>query len=111
MPTALRLLLIPVCLVALSPAPDGAGSPPPAADTPGSPNWSLQPLIRPSIPAVKNVAWVRNPIDAFILARLEQKGLAPASPADRRTLIRRVSFDLIGLPPTPEEIASFLKDT
>ncbi len=53
---------------------------------------------------------MRNPIDAFILAGLEAKGLAPAPEADRRTYIRRVTFDLIGLPPTPEEIDAFLKD-
>ena len=72
--------------------------------------WSLQPIRRPAVPDVKNRDWVRNPIDAFILARLEAKGLAPAPEADRRTLIRRVTFDLIGLPPTPEEIDAFLKD-
>ena len=59
---------------------------------------------------MKNAAWVKNPIDAFILAKLEEKGLAPSRPADRRTLIRRVSFDLIGLPPTPEEVEAFAGD-
>ena len=53
---------------------------------------------------------MKNPIDAFVLAKLEEKGLAPSKPADRRTLIRRVSFDLIGLPPTPEEVEAFLND-
>ena len=55
-------------------------------------------------PAVKDPAWVATPVDAFILARLEAKGLAPSPPADRRTLIRRATFDLTGLPPTPEEV-------
>ena len=72
--------------------------------------WSLQPIRRPAVPAVANRGWVRNPIDAFILAALEAKGLSPAPEADRRTLIRRVTFDLIGLPPTPEEIDAFLND-
>ena len=72
--------------------------------------WSLQPIRRPAVPVVANRGWVRNPIDAFILAALEAKGLSPAPEADRRTLIRRVTFDLIGLPPTPEEIDAFLND-
>ncbi|HTE21155.1 MAG TPA: c-type cytochrome domain-containing protein, partial [Armatimonadota bacterium] len=67
-----------------------------------SQHWSFLPVKRPALPAVKNRAWVRTPVDAFILAKLEQKGLKPAPPADRRTLIRRATFDLIGLPPTPE---------
>jgi mono/diheme cytochrome c family protein len=71
--------------------------------------WSLQPLTRPDVPAVKS-DWVRSPIDAFILARLEQEKLAPSPEADRRTLIRRLTFDLHGLPPTPAEIADFLAD-
>jgi mono/diheme cytochrome c family protein len=72
--------------------------------------WSLQPLHRPPLPVVKNAAWVRTPIDAFILSRLEQEGLAPNPEADRRTLIRRVSYDLLGLPPTPAEIDAFVND-
>ena len=72
--------------------------------------WSLQPIRWPAIPAVKDRQWMNTPIDAFILAGLEAKGLTPAPAADRRTLIRRVTFDLIGLPPTPEEIDAFLKD-
>jgi mono/diheme cytochrome c family protein len=72
--------------------------------------WSLRPLARPPVPAVKGRAWVRNPIDAFVLAALEAKGLRPSPPADRRTLIRRVTFDLHGLPPTPEEIDAFVND-
>jgi hypothetical protein len=73
--------------------------------------WSLQPIRRPALPAVTRAAWVRTPLDAFILARLEKEGLAPAPEADRRTYIRRVTLDLTGLPPTPEEIDAFIHDT
>lgn len=72
--------------------------------------WSFKPVLRPLAPALRNPAWVRNPIDAFILARLEKENLKPSAEADRHTLIRRVSFDLIGLPPTPEEADAFAAD-
>lgn len=72
--------------------------------------WSLQPIRDPEIPAVKETTRVRNPVDSFILAKLEQEGLDFAPDADRVTLIRRLYFDLIGLPPSPEEIDSFLND-
>ena len=72
--------------------------------------WSLQPIRRPTPPTVQRAEWVRDPIDAFILAGLEKEGIAPAPEADRRTYIRRVTFDLIGLPPTPAEIDAFLQD-
>ena len=72
--------------------------------------WSLVPSADVLVPAVASPAWVRQPIDAFILHRLEAKGLSPSPPADKRTLIRRASFDLTGLPPTAEEIDAFLRD-
>jgi len=72
--------------------------------------WSFQPVSRPALPQVTDSAWVRNPIDAFVLAGLEAKGLGPSGAADRRTLIRRVTLDLIGLPPTPAEVEAFLAD-
>ena len=72
--------------------------------------WSLQPVKQPAIPVVKNKTWAKNPIDSFVLARLEAKGLTPAPAADRRTLLRRVTFDLTGLPPTPAEAEAFLGD-
>ena len=72
--------------------------------------WSIRPIARPPVPAVRDAAWVRTPIDAFILRALEEKGLAPRPEADRPTLIRRLTFDLIGLPPTPEEIDAFVAD-
>ncbi|MBX3277333.1 MAG: DUF1553 domain-containing protein [Acidobacteria bacterium] len=72
--------------------------------------WSFIPPARPNPPAVKNTAWVRNEIDAFILKSLEDAGLSPAPPAEPRVLLRRVYFDLTGLPPSPEEMAEFLRD-
>ncbi len=72
--------------------------------------WSLQPLKKSSPPKTKNKSWSKTPIDYFILAKLEEKGMKPSSPADKRTLLRRVTFDLIGLPPTPEEMRNFLAD-
>ena len=66
-------------------------------------HWAFQPVVEPEVPAVKDSAWVRNPIDAFVLAELEAQGWKPAPPAEPRRLLRRVYLDLIGLPPTPEE--------
>ena len=106
-----RLAAIAVCLAA---APLWAGEKPyldPPLTDADRRHWAFVPPVRPSLPAVKNAAWVRNPIDRFVLARLEAKGLAPSPPADRLTLIRRLSFDLTGLPPTPAEIDRFLWDT
>jgi mono/diheme cytochrome c family protein len=73
-------------------------------------HWAYQPVRPVPPPEVQNRQWVRNPIDAFILAKLESKGLTPAAPADRVALIRRVYYDLIGLPPTPEEVDAFVQD-
>jgi mono/diheme cytochrome c family protein len=73
-------------------------------------HWAFQPVVRPPLPPVRDVAWVRNPIDRFILARLEKEGIAPSPEADRTTLIRRVSLDLVGLPPTPREVEEFVHD-
>ena len=70
--------------------------------------WPYTPPVEPAIPAVKDTAWVRNPIDNFILAKLEEKGLTPAGDAEPRTLLRRVTYDLTGLPPTVEELHEFL---
>ncbi|HUY92838.1 MAG TPA: DUF1549 and DUF1553 domain-containing protein [Pirellulales bacterium] len=73
-------------------------------------HWAYQPVARAAPPAVADRNWLKNPIDAFILAELEQAGFAPAPPAERRVLLRRVYFDLLGLPPTPEEQQRFLSD-
>src|SRR5581483_7636274 len=73
--------------------------------------WAYQPIRRPAVPEVRGQkSEVRNPIDAFILAKLGASGLGPAAPADRRTLIRRATFDLTGLPPTPAEVEAFVND-
>ena len=74
-------------------------------------HWAFVAPERPVVPAVKRTNWVRTPIDAFILATLERQGLAPSPEADRPTLIRRLSIDLTGLPPTPEEVDAFVADT
>lgn len=72
--------------------------------------WAFQPLANPAPPSVADQTWIRNPIDAFVLARLEAKGIEPAQQADRRTLIRRAYFDLWGIPPTPEAVREFVAD-
>jgi hypothetical protein len=82
-----------------------------AAGAEYQPHWSLIPPQRPPLPGVRNTAWVRNPIDQFILAELEKRGLQPAPEADRRTLARRLSLDLTGLPPAPAEVDAFVNDT
>ena len=91
-----------------------AGTPMPAnmakAKRKGADHWAFQPVRRPELPAVRNEAWVRNPIDRFILAKLEQAGVQPSPEADKRTLLRRVSLDLTGLLPTPEEVDEFVAD-
>jgi hypothetical protein len=72
--------------------------------------WAFHPPADPDLPKTRNTKWAKNSIDHFILAKLEERGLRPAPSADKRTLIRRATFDLIGLPPTPEEVEAFLKD-
>jgi len=73
-------------------------------------HWSFVTPVRPAPPPVKDQAWLRNPIDNFVLARLEREGLKPSPEADRVTLLRRVSLDVTGLPPTPAEVSAFLRD-
>jgi mono/diheme cytochrome c family protein len=72
--------------------------------------WAFQPVAKPVPPQVRKTSWVQSPVDAFILSKLEEKRLKPATTADRRPLIRRATFDLVGLPPTPAEIEAFLAD-
>src|SRR5215217_7440143 len=102
-------LLITKCvglLLLLSPVVLRAGSPAAGMD-----HWSFRPVKDTPAPPVKNGRWARNSVDAFVLAKLEEKGLTPAPPADKITLIRRATFDLTGLPPTPEGIDAFLADS
>src|SRR5258708_1147433 len=73
--------------------------------------WSFRKPKHFPVPEVRERSWVKNPIDAFILAKLEEKDWHPAPPADRRTLIRRAYFDLRGLPPAPDEVPAFVRDT
>jgi mono/diheme cytochrome c family protein len=73
-------------------------------------HWAWQPVKKPAVPEVKDAAWCKTPIDQFIEAKLEEKDLKPNPPADKRTLIRRATYDLIGQPPTPAEVEEFLKD-
>ncbi len=87
--------------------PDGVGSDVKSLKT----HWAYVPPKQPMLPAVKNADWVQSPIDAFVLARLEKEGLAPSPRADRARLCRRVYLDLIGLPPTPEEVDAFVNDS
>ncbi len=74
------------------------------------PHWSFIPPARPALPEVRTPAWIKNPIDRFVLAALDKQGLAPAPEADRRTLIRRLSLDLTGLPPVPADVERFVAD-
>jgi hypothetical protein len=104
----MRLLLLSGVLLAAAPAFAGEG-----LDAAAPRHWSLRPRTRPAVPRFDDPAqraWVRTPVDAFILERLTRAGLRPAPEADRPTLIRRLSFDLTGLPPTPEEVAAFVND-
>ncbi|MCC6421199.1 MAG: DUF1553 domain-containing protein [Gemmataceae bacterium] len=94
-----------VLLVAAGRAADDYRIPPEKRD-----HWAWKAPVRPTVPAVRNAAWVRNPIDAFVLARLEAAGLSPAPPATRAQLLRRVAFDLTGLPPSLAEIDAFVGD-
>lgn len=73
-------------------------------------HWAFQPVKRPALPAVKQEGWARNPVDHFVLARLEAEGLEPSAPADRVTLIRRLYLDLIGIPPSIEQVDAFVRD-
>ena len=83
----------------------------PGANLPAAKHWAFVPPVRPAVPVVKDQKWVANPIDAFVLARIEKEGLKPSAPADKTTLVRRVTLDLTGLPPTLREVDAFLADT
>ena len=103
-----RQPLLVLGFLGLSLAGSAASEPTPPAT--GLRHWAFQPPRRVAAPPVQDATWVRTAIDAFVLARLEKAGLTPAPPLDRTALLRRVTFDLIGLPPTPEEVDAFLND-
>lgn len=99
-PAFVTLLAIPFAVVAAEPA----------TSTKKTDHWSFQPIKRPALPAVNDSLWCRNAIDRFILERLQREKIEPAADADRATLIRRLSLDLIGLPPLPDEVTAFVTD-
>jgi len=76
----------------------------------GRQHWSFLPVVKPPVPVVADAAWCRTPVDNFVMAKLEENGMKPNPQADKRTLIRRVTFDLVGLPPSAEEVQDFLAD-
>jgi mono/diheme cytochrome c family protein len=102
-----QLRLIQSWIDAGAPWAESAASAPASAKK----HWSFQAPLRPAVPTVKNKRWLRNPIDNFVLARLEKEHITPSPEADRATLCRRLYLDLLGLPPTPEEAQSFLADS
>ena len=81
-----------------------------AEEVKGARHWAFQSITKPGVPEVKNKTWVRNPIDRFILARLESKGIDPSAIAPEHTLVRRLSLDLTGLPPEPTTVKAFKGD-
>ena len=108
MPRSSRIVLLATLAALVLFPPASADEPKPAG---GGDHWSFRPVKRPPVPEIRNTKHeIRNAIDHFILAKLNAKGLSPAKPADKRTLIRRVTFDLIGLPPSPEEVEAFVAD-
>ena len=108
MPRSSRIVLLATLAALVLFPPASADEPKPAG---GGDHWSFRPVKRPPVPETRNTKHeTRNAIDHFILAKLNAKGLSPAKPADERTLIRRVTFDLTGLPPSPEEVEAFVAD-
>ena len=103
----MRAILLLLIAVPLASAADPAERPITAKERE---HWAFRAPARPPVPIPKGGAWVRNPIDAFVLAGIEEIGLKPAPEASRTTLIRRATFDLIGLPPSPDEVEAFLQD-
>ncbi len=105
-----RQWAVPVVLLLLTISLTAAPEKPSVRADQGRDHWAFQPLSRPAVPSVKDAARVRTPIDAFVLAKLEANSLSLSPDADRLTLIRRAYLDLLGLPPTPQEVEAFLTD-
>jgi Protein of unknown function (DUF1553)/Protein of unknown function (DUF1549) len=104
------VLLLAVIAAAIGLAVDRSGGLLPRARAKESNHWSYQPVVRPELPAVRQKSWIRSPIDAFILAKLESGGIMPSPDASRATLIRRAYLDVWGLLPSPEEVRAFVSD-
>ena len=104
------LLTAAIALLALSASTAPNAASPERLSAAESLHWSFASVRKPAVPAVKNAAWPKDGLDTFILAKLEAAGVAPSPDADRATLLRRATFDLTGLPPTPEELAAFVRD-
>ncbi len=104
--TPAQVALIKAWIDAGMPWPDDADEDAPKRSS----HWSFQPPARPGLPVIKNPRWPRNPVDHFVLARLESEKIQPSPEADRITLLRRLSFDLLGLPPSPGDVKAFLAD-
>src|SRR5262249_285447 len=98
-------------LAPLGATPGRPGPPRPEGAAAQPVHWAYVKPVRPELPTVRDVDWPRNPIDRFLLARLEQEGLSPSPPADRARLLRRVYLDLIGLPPSVAQVDAFLNDS
>ena len=103
--TAAEVKVLRAWVAAGAPWPDAL-----AGESAGGRDWAYHPPQRPALPKVTQAGWARNPIDRFVLARLEKEGLKPSPEADRVTLLRRLSLDMIGLPPTPAEVDAFVTD-
>src|SRR5436190_23700933 len=101
----LPLLLALAGLAGLATAPGAVAAPAAVQE-----QWSFQPVTRPAPAPIRHTAWPRNEVDRFVLSRLEREHLQPAREADRVTWLRRVTFDLTGLPPAPERVTAFLRD-
>lgn len=94
-----------------APDPRVGGKPNPMDMAAARQHWAFQPVTKPAVPTVKKADWIKTPVDAFVLAQLEAKKLEPSHAADPRTLLRRVTYDLTGLPPTSQEMDAFLKES
>jgi len=99
-----------LCTLTAAVGVEGQSSPAAKPTPVGQQHWAYQPVKRPAIPAVQQKTWVRTPIDAFILAKLESEGIKPSSDADRATFIRRATLDAWGVIPTPDAVRAFVND-
>jgi len=106
----MKIRYVVLCAIATAMGVEAQSSPAAKPTSSAQQHWAYQPVKRPDIPAVRQKAWVRTPIDAFILARLESEGIKPSADADRATFIRRATLDAWGVIPTPDEVRAFVND-